>query len=253
LYMKRSSCSGVPIMVCPPSGEFYQTYVFIGRKSDFVSTLLTDKLLKVPKLVEVDAIDRSNDIDGLVEDEAYIQDLAKLMMGSDCDGLKDYLLANRTVRTKQREVATQKAKSLQARKVKAHDNVISTFAGVRAGSLILISHEDINRIGDHKDTIDALKSAFKKYAKAKKDGQVTQIVVSDENLLMLQHDVAAIVLKGITDLESAKTTCQNAEAQIPGASRKDGHKRQLFEFEYQEGISAVDAESTDIPKTESDW
>lgn len=213
---------------------------------------LADKLLMVPKIVEVDAIDRGNDIDGLVEDEAYIQELAKHIMGSDTDCLKDYLLAYRTERHKQRETAMQKAKSLQARKLKAHDNVISTVAGVRAGGHILISHEDMNRISDHKDTIEALKSVFKKYARAKKDGQVTQNVVSDENLPMLQHDVRAVVLRGIAELESAMATDQNAEAQILGTPRKDEHKRQLFEFEYHRGISVVDTERGNALDTEGD-
>lgn len=210
----------------------------------------TDKLLMIPKLVEADAIDRGSDIDGLVEDEAYIQELAQLMMGSDCDGLKEYLLAYRTERIKKREAANQKAKSLQARRVMAHENVISTVAGVRAGNVILVSHEDMNRIGDHRDTIEALKASFKKYAKAKKAGQVNQIIVSDENLPMLQQDVAAIILKGITDLESAKTIGKDAEAQAPGAPRKDEHKRQLFEFEYQQGTLVVDPESGDTPNTQ---
>ena len=86
----------------------------------------TDKLANIPKVVEVDALDRDKETEELVEDDAYIEDLAQFMTGNDTKEIKAYVEGHREARIKAREAATERAKRTRLMKGKVQENVISS-------------------------------------------------------------------------------------------------------------------------------
>jgi hypothetical protein len=198
-----------------------------------------DKLANIPKIVKADALDRGRRIEELVEDDAYVEELAQFLTGNDCEGIKTYIAGHREERDKAREAAKKRP-----RVERIQEYVLAEYPdrSLMLGSEVLIAPTDFLQILRSEKYRKELTALFKRYViKGSRSSRqdegprrsILELVVDGDRVPDLKCAVAELIENSKAEAEhEAKVEVPNggAEAALirsPSHSRKD-----LFFGEY---------------------
>ncbi len=206
---------------------------------------MTDKLVNIPKIVEVDALDRGRRIEEIVEDDAIIEELAQFLTSNDCEGIKTYIAGHREERAKAREAAKKRPRS-----ARTQEYVLAEYPdrSLMLGSEVLIAPTDFLQILRNEKYRKELTALLKRYViKSSRSSRpeegprrsIPELGVDGDRVPDLKRAVAELIENSKAEAEhEAKAQVPNSGAEAAPMRSPSHGRKDLFFGEYW-GINPI--------------
>lgn len=205
-------------------------YVYWELSRQLILFEQTEKLAMVPRIMQVDMIDRLRSIIDLAQDDEYIQGLVVLLKDSDERTLQNHIKGHKEERESKRKEIAEKAKGARLAEKDPREIPISTINGIWAEGTELISKEDWNIVKSDADSMAALKGIFGRNVVSIGERPVLK---KESELEVFVRDVRMVVQKKIEQLQKESAQANQESFNEP---RRRPIRDDLFEGEIREGI-----------------